>query len=468
MDKLKEIAWSFQEHGIESYYVGGAVRDEIMGITPDDHDICLVGVKNWKMVKEILMPHCDTVIAAVGKNFPTWVAMIDGVKYDYALARTEKKVGETRQDYLCNTENVTIEEDLKRRDLTINAIAKNVLTDEIIDPYKGALHIKLKKAHPVSEAFDEDALRVIRAARFIARFELTPSVDLVLRCYKLTNEHISAERVGDELRKLFKQAKKPSIFFNFLREVCWLGYYFPELEALIDVPQSPKHHPEGCAYTHTMHCIDATQDPFIRAVMLCHDLGKAEKTTIDGIPWKKHIWDESSFHNSQVKIQSIGHEEAGVQLTKDMLKRISYASHENINKIAVLVELHMIRIYGDNPDTKIVRRTLRKLIHYEVTYDQLFDVVYADLAGRPPLSVPQPLNIGQEHARELLINNEMTPVVTGKMLRRNGIKPGPEMGDMIKKGLEFQDRGILNASNWRARLKGYGFKCLQTETPTAD
>lgn len=468
MEKLKTIAQAFRDQGIESYFVGGYVRDTLMGNTPEDLDICLVGVKDYKDVKRILWPYCSSVIEAVGKQFPNWIAIIDGVSYDYALARTEKKVGATRQDFLCNIEDVTIEQDLERRDLTINSIAKNVLTGEIIDPFKGQLHIKQKVAHPTSKAFSEDPLRVVRAARFVARFELKPTLELVTTCYRLNNEGISAERVGTELKKVLIQAQKPSIFFNFLREVCWLGYYFKELEDLIDVPQSKTHHPEGDAYTHTLHTIDAATGWFTRAVMLCHDLGKALKTTIDGIPYKQQL--ESPYfkiENPLYKIQSIGHEEAGVQLTKDMLKRVSYANHDTINQIACLVELHMVRIYGDNPPTKIVRRTLRKLMHYDLDYMSLYEVVWCDLAGRPPLPMPEKLDIGQREAERLLSNNSMTPVVTGKMLHKNGIKAGPEMGEMIKIGLQLQDRGTLDATNWKARLKGYGFKCLN-ETTTAD
>jgi len=459
MEILRNISKAFLQEKIEAYYVGGCVRDWEMGLEPEDIDICLVGVKNYKDVKRILLPFCSDVIEAVGKQFPNWIAVINGRNYDFALARTEKKVGQTRQDFLCSVEDVTIEQDLERRDLTINSIAKHVLTGEIIDPFNGRLHIKQKVAHPTSRAFGEDPLRVVRAARFVARYELVPTLSLIVTCYRLTNEGLSAERVGGELKKVFMQAKKPSLFFNFLREVCWLGYYFEELESLIDIPQSPTHHPEGDAYTHTLLTIDAATGWFTRAVMLCHDLGKGLKTTINGIPYGDFNW--SNGIPNGAKISSVGHEEAGIELTKNILKRIRLTNNDAINQIACLVELHMIRIYGDNPPTKVVRRTLRRLMHYELDYMSLYEVVLADLSGRPPLPVPETLDIGQEEAARLLSKNEMTPVVTGRMLRRQGIKPGPEMGAMIRTGLELQDRGTLNASNWKARLRGYGFKCLQ-------
>lgn len=461
---LKQIARDFNENNISMYYVGGCVRDEILDIPTDDIDICLVGVENKKLVEDIVRKY-GNITAEIGKNFPNWVSIIDSHKVDFALARKEKLVGGTRKEFECSTDKVTIEDDLYRRDITINAIAKNVLTDEIIDPYEGIIDLEDKVARPVSEAFAEDTLRVIRAGRFIAKFNLTPSKSLITLCKQLNPKDISNERVGMELMKLFKleSGTKVSKFFYFLKEVGWLQYHFQELYDLIGVPQSPKHHPEGDAFVHTMHCVDTANDWFMRTVMLCHDLGKANCTTIDGIDCKIWEGDKQGYSVYDFKIQSIGHESAGVELTRRMLKRIHLTSHEIINKIGCLVELHMIRaVYTKDNEQKIVRRNLRKLMHYELDYELLVETVRCDLAGRPPLLPINP-DIGQELAKKLIEDDDMKPVVTGRLLKETGIRDGEEMGKMIKVGLDLQDRGVLNRDNWRNRLIGSGFKSLKYE-----
>lgn len=462
---LKHIARDFNENNISMYYVGGCVRDEILDIPTDDIDICLVGVEDKKLVEKVVRKY-GSITAEIGKNFPNWIAIINGHKVDFALARKEKLVGGTRKEFECSIDKVTIEEDLYRRDITINAIAKNVLTDEIIDPYEGIIDLEDKVARPVSEAFAEDTLRVVRAARFIARFNLTPSKSLITLCKQLNPKDISNERVGMELMKLFKlePGTKVSKFFYFLKEVGWLQYHFQELYDLIGVPQSSKHHPEGDAFVHTMHCVDVANDWFMRTVMLCHDLGKATCTTFGGYSWQEFkINPDFDMNNHSYKIQSIGHESAGVDLTRRMLKRIHLTSHEIINKIGCLVELHMIRaVYSKDNEQKIVRRNLRKLMHYELEYDLLVETVRCDLAGRPPLLPINP-DIGQELAKKLIEDDDMKPIVTGRLLKETGIRDGEEMGKMIKTGLDLQDRGVLNRDNWRNRLIGSGFKSLKYE-----
>jgi tRNA nucleotidyltransferase (CCA-adding enzyme) len=477
MQKLKKIASWLIKLGIDMYQVGGSVRDEIMELPIEDIDICLVGgvsaaeIGHYLDMLAFAPNNIIDKVTSVHGDFPIWIVEIDGEKYEFAMARKERKVGQSHQDFLTEVAHVTIEEDLYRRDLTINAIAKNILTDEIVDPYLGVEDIKRRIAKPVSQAFREDPLRVIRAARFIARFNLLVSSSLLEICEFLKPEGISAERVGIELMKMLKTAEKPSKFFYFLKEVNWLNPWFKELYDCIGVPQSPKHHPEGDVYTHTMYCLDAVPqgDWFMRAVMLCHDLGKAIKTTIDGASWEiSEI--QSLFHknpmNREWKIISAGHEEAGVEITRNMLQRISFAGHNTIRKIACLVELHMLRghLIGRNYD-KMLRRTLRKLRHHKLRYIDLVMTTFYDLSGRPPKPV---VSIGElytsmyvSYADELNKSGEMEPIVTGEELLVLGVKEGPEMGKIIKHALELQDRGTLKKHNWKAIMKGAGYQSLK-------
>jgi tRNA nucleotidyltransferase (CCA-adding enzyme) len=481
MEKLKLIAGWLEMRGIDLYYVGGCVRDEIMELPVEDIDICIVGGRTADTVQfylELFLiskqspfdppPNTGLIesITSVYGDFPIWIVEIDGIKYEFAMARKERKTGQSHQDFITEVRDVTIEEDLLRRDLTINAIAKNVLTGKLVDPYGGIDDIKDKIASPISEAFKEDPLRVIRVARFIARFDLTPTPTLIEMCKELGAHGISNERVGMELMKTLKQAKSPSKFFYFLKEVGWLDYHFREVYDLIGVPQSPKHHPEGDVFTHTMYCIDAVPqgDWFMRVIMLCHDLGKATHTTVDNVPWDdKHLHqavkDTVYSRLSEFKIASAGHESAGVPLTRSLLQRISFCDHNTIRKIACLVELHMTRsiITANNYD-KIVRRTLRRLMHYDLTYDKLIRVTYFDLSGRPPRVAPTfddlCLDMFLDTADVLVEDGHMIPIVDGEKLLNLGFKEGPIMGKIIKHALELQDRGTLNKDNWLKVLKG--------------
>lgn len=448
IDILLEVALEFEKLNIQSFIVGGWVRDKFMGIQNHDIDVCLVGVKDISDVMLVLSKFTDNVAQEVGSSFPVWIADLEG-KVDFALARAERKVeGGSRKDFLLDIENVTIEDDLSRRDLTVNSIAIEITTGEVVDPFGGIEDIELGFAHPTTEAFAEDLLRVVRAARFIARFKLIPTQQLLDICSSLDPTvkvldsktgvmvlPVSLERVGDELTKVMKQAEKPSIFFEFLRQVGWLGHYFKELEDLIGVQQDPIHHPEGDAYVHTLHCMDSTEDPFIRIVMLCHDLGKATKT---------------QYNKEKQKWQAIGHEKE-VHLTETLLNRVKWGSKKLISQVMLLVELHM---YGEVGLKKSrVRKTKRKLVDIGLTYKHLADVCFADHSGRPPLVATRP-NLLDDFAESY----DTAPIVTGQMILDLGFEPGPMVGKIYKKCIEWQDRGSLNSENWVTMVKGNKWK----------
>jgi hypothetical protein len=223
---LKDVALMFSKHNVQCFFVGGCVRDMLLGHESDDIDICLVGVSDKSVVVEILSQFTTDIAEEVGNSFPVWIANLPTVgKTDFALARCERKIGDTRTDFFCETINVSINEDLLRRDLTINAIAMNVLTGQIVDPFNGRFDLENRMAQPVSNAFAEDELRVIRAARFISRFELTPSNSLIDICRTLKFDKISNERIGQELKKVLKQGICISSFFSFLKAVNWTNAF---------------------------------------------------------------------------------------------------------------------------------------------------------------------------------------------------------------------------------------------------
>lgn len=441
INNIINIAKSFNILGIKTYFVGGIVRDNLLNINTHDIDICLVNVVDKKQVIKTLssFSFVSSITEEVGGNFPVWIADIEGIgKVDFALARGEKKNGPNRQDFICDINNITIEQDLLRRDLTINAIAKNVLTGEIIDPYGGVQDLENRIAREVSPAFAEDPLRVLRAARFISRFNLKPTGSLIDICENLSCENIPAERFGMELFKAMKQASKPSKFFNFLLHVGWLEDIFPELRYLINVPQDKKHHPEGDAYLHTMHCIDAADDYFTRLVMLCHDLGKATTTTI----------------SDNGKVQAIGHEQASVPLADSMLSRVmlesapGFGGRKEIDKILVLVRLHMLHTCKSIKDKKLAHKV--NILHESnLTFKDLVKVMKADESGRPPL-VPDFTFINNMDSRVdgMIANDRFVPIVNATMLMERGIEPSPKLGQLIKEAFKLQLSGGLTKNNW--------------------
>ncbi|MBN2865999.1 MAG: multifunctional CCA addition/repair protein [Thiotrichales bacterium] len=256
------------------YLVGGAVRDTLLGIEVYDHDWVVVGATAQAMLAE--------GFEQVGKDFP--VFLHPKTKEEYALARTERKAGVGYHGFeIQASEAVTLEEDLMRRDLTINAMAESD-TGEIIDPYHGQVDLKNRVLRHVSPAFAEDPLRVLRVARFAAKlapfnFTLHPDTAKLMTEMTASGElqALTPERVWQEVVKVLN-TNHPSVFFKVLRQVGALVVLFPEIDRLYAVPQSPKHHPEGDVGTHTMMVLDAaanlSRDIEVRFAALVHDLGK--------------------------------------------------------------------------------------------------------------------------------------------------------------------------------------------------
>lgn len=268
---ILEIANKIKENGGNLYIVGGAVRDEILGIKNNDEDYCVTGIESE--IFEKLFP----VTFSRGKSFKVY----DLCGKEFAMARLENKVGKGHKEFeVTVNKNITIYEDLKRRDITINSIAKDVLTNEIIDPFGGVQDIKNKIIRATSECFKEDPLRVYRAARFASQLDFEIDDITLELMFQLKNElnELSKERVFNELRKALK-TKRPSVFFEMLKKAKVLDIHFKPIYNLIGVEQPEKFHPEGDAYNHTMLAIDKcatlTSKEEIIFATLVHDLGKA-------------------------------------------------------------------------------------------------------------------------------------------------------------------------------------------------
>lgn len=286
---------------MKTYCVGGAVRDELLGLPVKDKDFVVVGATPQAML--------DAGYRPVGKDFP--VFLHPKTHDEYALARTERKTGAGYKGFAVHASpEVTLEEDLARRDLTINAIAKDA-DGKLIDPFNGVADLKARTLRHVSDAFAEDPVRILRAARFAARFtefSVAPET-LKLMQQMVQNGEVDAlvpERVWQELSKGLME-QKPSRMFEVLRACGALQKILPELDKLWGVPQPPQHHPEIDTGVHVMMVIDyAAKQNFtlpVRFAALMHDLGKGA-TPADLLP--RHI----------------GHEVRSVDLLKDICKRL--------------------------------------------------------------------------------------------------------------------------------------------------
>lgn len=263
------IAKIIENAGGKLYLVGGAIRNEILNIPIEDEDYCITNLTANKF-KE-LFP--ESFIK--GNSFE--VFEID--KKEFAIARREKKSGLGHKEFEIETDNVTIEEDLKRRDITINSIAKEVLSGKIIDPFNGVKDIKNKIIRATSDKFIEDPLRVYRVARFasLLEFEVEKNTIQMMKNLKEELKYLAPERVFEELKKALI-SKSPSIFFETLKEASVLDIHFKEIYDLIGALQPEEYHPEGDAFNHTMLVVNEsakqTDKLDIRFAALVHDLGK--------------------------------------------------------------------------------------------------------------------------------------------------------------------------------------------------
>jgi len=285
------------------YLVGGAVRDELLGRNAAERDWVVVGATPQQMT--------DAGFRQVGRDFP--VFLHPGTGEEHALARTERKTGPGYRGFeVAFSPEVTLEEDLRRRDLTINAMARDE-SGRLIDPYGGRADIDAKKLRHVSDAFNEDPVRILRVARFLARYEplgfsIAPETMARMRAMVAAGEAdaLVAERTWQETAKALAEPV-PAAWMRALRECGALARIFPELDALYGVPQPEKWHPEIDTGLHMelvlQAAADLTPEPRIRFAALMHDLGKGRTPRSR---WPRHI----------------GHEESGARLVEGLSERL--------------------------------------------------------------------------------------------------------------------------------------------------
>ena len=311
---------------MEVYLVGGAVRDALLGLPPGDRDFVVVGQTQQAMEAAGFKP--------VGRDFPVFLHPDTGE--EHALARTERKSGRGHRGFVVDADpSVTLEEDLGRRDFTINAIAQRG-DGSLVDPFDGARDIEARVLRHVGDAFVEDPLRVLRAARFMARFaplgfSVAPETMALMRRMVEAGElaELTPERVWQELRRALA-APAPSAFVRTLRDCGALAVVLPEVDALYGIPQRAEYHPEVDTGTHVELVCDmaarlAPGDDIVGFAALVHDLGKA-------------------LTPSEVLPGHIGHERAGVAPLRALCERLKVpTAHRQLAEAACREHLNIHR-----------------------------------------------------------------------------------------------------------------------------
>jgi tRNA nucleotidyltransferase (CCA-adding enzyme) len=355
---------------MKTYQVGGSVRDKLLGLASVDRDYVVVGATPEQMIAKGFMP--------VGKDFPVFLHPV--TKEEYALARTERKSGRGYTGFTFHTSpEVTLEEDLQRRDLTINAMAIDADSGAIVDPYSGQRDLASKTLRHVSDAFAEDPLRVLRLARFAARFtEFHVAPETMALCKRLVDDgeihELVAERVWQEISRGLMEAQ-PSRMFEVLRECGALHVLSPELDRLWGVPQPEKWHPEIDTGVHIMQVVDYAANKgwslATRYAGLTHDLGKGESP--------KETWPAHHAHEAR-SVELVDALSARWKVQRDVveLARIMAAEHGNLGKIADVrpATAHDVLMRCD-----AIRRPDR--------FVQILDACEADKSSRRAVGLPE-------------------------------------------------------------------------------
>lgn len=437
-----DLAGAVKAVGGRAMLNGGCVRDELMGVEPKDWDVEVYGVEPSKLL-ELVGGFGE--VNAVGEAFTVYKV---GRDLDVSIPRRERKVGQGHRGFAIEGDpDMSFEEACSRRDFTINAILKDVVTGEIVDPFDGRADIDGKVLRMVSrQTFGEDSLRVLRAAQFAARLEFDIEAETVEVCKKIDVTDLPKERIWGEFEKLLLLAKCPSIGLRRLYELGVTRQLFPEMQALVGVPQEPEWHPEGDVDVHTLMVVDEARKlideldhPRQVAVMLgalAHDFGKPPTTEfIDG------------------KTRSRGHDEAGVEPTLSFLDTLGIYTLDGYdvrNQVVQLVRYHLKPGEYFGAKTPVGDGAFRRLAR-KVEADLLYRVAKADSLGRNPDWLPKEKwfdSKAQEwfiaRVRELQVEKKAPdPILMGRHLIELGMTPSPEFKRILDAVYEMQLDGSV-------------------------
>ncbi len=431
-DVVVRIAQEVADLGGRAYIVGGWVRDRLLGRADKDIDVEVFGL-GAPALKDVLATHGR--VDAVGASFG--VFRVSGLDVDFSLPRRDRNLGPGHTAFeVVADPTMTLAEAARRRDFTINAISFDPLTEEIVDPVRGRDDLEAGILRAVDRAtFGEDPLRAVRAAQFVARFQLRPDEDLLPILAAQDLAELPGERIFQEFRKLLLRGAEPSRGLHLLRDAGLLSH-FPEIDALRGVPQEPRWHPEGDVYTHTALSLDAAvelrtgdddEDLAFMFGVLCHDFGKPSTTTkVDG------------------RLTSRGHEAAGEGPTRRFLRRMR-APRRLEQRVVVLVLEHLAPMLLGTADAgpAAYRRLARRIVPKGVSMALLERTARADAWGRTTENARR--RRFPHGDRFLAMSGAAVPpsgprdVVQGRHLVARGFTPGPSFSRILAACRHHQD-----------------------------
>lgn len=416
IDLAKIIAQKVAAQGGRVYYVGGLVRDRLLGRENKDVDIEVHGVTPETL--EVILDSLGQR-TAMGASFGIY-----GLKHydlDISMPRKDQAAGRGQRDFAAFVDPfLGTEKAARRRDFTINALMEDVLTGEIVDHFGGRADLENGiLRHVDGSTFAEDPLRVLRAAQFAARFGFSAAEETIALCSRLDLTGLACERVYGELEKALLKSPRPSVFFEVLRRMGQLHAWFPEAKALIGIPQEPRFHPEGDVWNHTMLVLDQAAALRARArepmafmlSALCHDFGKRD-----------------AIQNDNGRLRALGHEAAGIPLGKSFLSRLT--DEKRVNQyVCSMVELHM------RPNMLAAQNSSRKsfyrLFDQSVCPEDLLLLAKADALGR---TIEQDYAPTEACLQQMLCGYQermSQPSVQGADLIAAGFAPGKDFGPAL-------------------------------------
>lgn len=451
--QVMEISEAVRAEGGRALLVGGCVRDELMGQQPKDWDLEVYGIEPARL-RELLDQFGS--VNVVGEAFTVYKV---GAHLDVSVPRRERKTGRGHRGFFIEGDpSMSIEEAARRRDFRINAILQDPLTQEILDPFNGRDDLSSKLLRAVTpDTFAEDSLRVLRAAQFAARFEFELEPQTVELCRAIDLSDLPAERIWGEMEKLLLRAQRPSLGLKWLLELGAVDQLFPELKALIDVPQEPEWHPEGDVWIHTLLTVDRARELIddlayakqvtVMLAALAHDFGKPATTAfIDG------------------RIRSREHEEEGVPPTINFLDRLNIHTLDGYDvraQVIAIVRDHLKPGEFFKKRLEVSVGAFRRLAR-KCDLDLLYRVAKADSLGRNADWVPREKWYDAE-AQEWFIDrvHELAlqdgapaPILLGRHLLELGMQPGPRIGEITKAVYEMQlDGRVLDLADAKEAAK---------------
>jgi tRNA nucleotidyltransferase (CCA-adding enzyme) len=434
LPRARDIALAVRDAGGRALFVGGWVRDRLMGRGSKDIDIEVFGlpVDRLKALLESLGR-----VESVGESFQVFKAG----DIDVSLPRRESKAGRGHRGFeVTGDPSMSVEDATRRRDFTINAILWDPLANDYLDPFDGRGDIDRRVLRVVDPAtFPDDSLRALRAIQFAARFEFTLDADTRRLCRDMPLDDLPAERVWGEIEKLLL-ARRPSIGLALALELGIVAKLFPELKALDGCPQEREWHPEGDVWVHTLQVVDQTRariDDLARsqqlAMMLgalCHDLGKPATTRF-----------------SDGRIRSLDHEEQGVAPALSLLDRLNVHSIDGYDvrgQVAGLTAQHLKPGAWYKVRDEVGDGAFRRLAA-KVDLELLARLAKSDCLGREPGRFDcTAMDWFLDRARQLGVEHRPPgPILLGRHVLGLGLKPGPRVGQILKAVYEQQMDGTV-------------------------